>query len=307
MNRAAEIAHLLGGARRNGHRFLARCCCHEDKTPSLSLWDGDDGELAVRCFAGCNYRDILAELRRGNLLDDRRRDLNPRDIKRPRAAFCKPSSPVKPADAAKDNHSDFAAMIWRDAIDPRGTLAEKYLNGRGIELADDLCGRVLRFHAHCPFGKNAAGKTIYVPALIVAFRPIRNDDETKPPTAIHRIGRKPDGSRIDRMMLGPVAGCAVKLDPDDNVEQGLGVCEGIETGLRVRARGWHPVWALGSAGAIQALEPIPGIEALTIFADNDKNGVGLAVARECARHWTDAGRDTTVRLRNGVGKDWADE
>ena len=81
--------------------------------------------------------------------------------------------------------------LWREAVDPRGTLAEKYLSGRGLELDDDLCERVLRFHGRCPFGKDDADKAIYVPALIVAFRPIRNDDESKPPQAIHRIGLEP--------------------------------------------------------------------------------------------------------------------
>ena len=68
-------------------------------------------------------------------------------------------------------------------------------------------------------------------------------------------------------MLGPVAGCAVKLDADEMVEHGLGICEGIETALAIRATGWRPVWALGSAGAIAEVRADPGIETLTIFAD----------------------------------------
>jgi hypothetical protein len=300
MNAAEQAAHALGGARRNGRGWLVRCCCHEDRQPSLSLRDADDGKLLVKCFAGCDYRDILAELRRRGLLDDRS------DFRTARAPTRKASLPPKPADPGKDGHSGFAAAIWRDAVDPRGTLAEKYLKGRGIELADDLGGRVVRFHGHCPFGKSHAGKTIHVPALIAAFRPIRNDDETKPPQAIHRIGLKPDGTKIDKMMLGSVGGCAVKLDPDDMVEEGLGISEGVETGLKVRARGWQPVWALGSAGAIRTFEPIPGVEVLTIFADNDESGTGIEAARECARRWAKAGCEAVVYTPKARGKDWAD-
>jgi hypothetical protein len=291
---AGQIARALGGSTRSGRGWVARCCCHKDKNPSLSLCDGDDGKLLVKCFTGCDPRDILAELRHRGLLDDRR------DFRPTRKA----PLPPKCAYSGKDGHSDFAAAIWRESVHPRGTLAEKYLRGRGLDLADDLAMRVLRFHRRCPFGKDNAGKTIYVPAMIGAFRLIRNDDEARPPTAIHRIGLRPDGTKIDKMMLGSVSGCAVKLDPD--VGKGLGVCEGVETGLAVRAIGWRPVWALGSAGAIRTLDPIPGVEALTIFADNDESGTGIEAARECARQWANAGCEAVVYTPKARGKDWAD-
>ena len=163
---------------------------------------------------------------------------------------------------------------------------------------------MLRFHRHCPFGKDDAGKTIYVPALVVPFRPICDDDQTRPPQAIHRIGLRPDGTKIDKMMLGSVSGCAVKLDP--GVGKELGVCEGVETGLKIRARGWRPVWALGSAGAMRTLDPIPGVETLTIFADNDESGTGIEAARECARQWANAGCEAVVYTPKARGKDWAD-
>lgn len=298
---AAEIARALGGAKRNGRGWVARCCCHEDKSPSLSLGDGAS-RLLVHCFAGCDVRDILAELRRRGWIEDVRR--NSRRVRRARPA------PI-PKQTEPDRSSHFAGTIWREAVDPRGTFAEKYLNGRGLKLDDDLCG-ALRFHGRCPFGKGEDGATIYVPALIAAFRPFRNDDESAPPAAIHRIALNPDGSRIAKMMLGPVGGCAVKLDPDDVVEHGLGICEGIETGLAIRATGWRPVWALGSAGAIRTLAPIPGIEALTIFADRDKidprNGKrpGQDAARKCAQTWHAAGHEVLIRTPRGKGADWLD-
>ena len=61
---AEQIARALGGAARNGRGWVARCCGR----PSLSLCDGDNGELIVHCFANCDYRDILVELRRRGLL-----------------------------------------------------------------------------------------------------------------------------------------------------------------------------------------------------------------------------------------------
>jgi putative DNA primase/helicase len=290
---AAETAAALGGATRNRYGWLARCCCHEDKQPSLSLKDGDDGKLLIKCFAGCDARDVLAEFRRRGWLDDRQRGHRP----------AKAARAIPNPDPGKIGHPDFAAAIWRESVDPRGTLAERYLNGRGIEIDDDLAGRVLRFHAHCPFGRNDTGRTIHVPALVVAFRPFRDDDESTPLAAIHRIGLTATGEKIAKKMLGAVARCAVKLDAD-MVEEGLGICEGVETALAIRATGWGPIWALGSAGAIAKFEPIPGVETITIFADHDDTG--LAAARECARRWVDAGCEAVIHLRSAVGKDFAD-
>ena len=40
-------------------RWIACCPAHDDKNPSLSVRDGDDGRVLVHCFAGCGIDDIL--------------------------------------------------------------------------------------------------------------------------------------------------------------------------------------------------------------------------------------------------------
>ena len=291
---AESIAKALGG-RRAGAGWMACCPAHEDRTPSLSLTDTPDDLVLWHCHAGCSQRDIRdALVARGLWL-------------RPGGAGA-PVRRAKPKPASKpgsNGHSDFAIAIWKDAVDPRGTLAERYLGGRGLDLDDDLCGRVLRFHGNCPFGK-VDNKTIYVPALVVAFRSICNNDETGPPPAIHRIGLTATGEKIAKKMLGSVGGCAVKLDTDEDVELGLGVAEGVETALAIRATGWRPIWALGSACAIRTFGAVPGIEALTIFADHDEKGVGMAAAKTCAQAWQAAGCEVFIRTPHNIGFDWLD-
>src|SRR5262249_40611886 len=69
--RAADIAAELSRKRikaRDGN-YLVPCPCHHDREPSLSIRDGERG-LLVHCFAGCDARDVLDELRRRGLLDD---------------------------------------------------------------------------------------------------------------------------------------------------------------------------------------------------------------------------------------------
>jgi hypothetical protein len=59
--RARELAQALGGYK-VASGWLARCPAHDDRTPSLSIVDGDCGRPIVHCFAGCEWRDVLARL-----------------------------------------------------------------------------------------------------------------------------------------------------------------------------------------------------------------------------------------------------
>jgi hypothetical protein len=42
--------------------YLARCPAHNDRNPSLSIREADDGKVLLRCWAGCKTADILAAL-----------------------------------------------------------------------------------------------------------------------------------------------------------------------------------------------------------------------------------------------------
>jgi hypothetical protein len=52
----------LGGARRYDGSWKALCPAHEDREPSLSVTEGDDGRALLKCFAGCATEDVVAEL-----------------------------------------------------------------------------------------------------------------------------------------------------------------------------------------------------------------------------------------------------
>lgn len=58
---AEQCAHVLAKAKRSPTGWKACCPAHEDKDPSLFLADGEDG-LALRCYAGCDYRSIAQAL-----------------------------------------------------------------------------------------------------------------------------------------------------------------------------------------------------------------------------------------------------
>src|SRR5262245_16661800 len=290
MTSAAAIAAGLGAKPAGKHQWMARCPAHQDRTPSLSISQGNTGAL-VRCHAGCEQRDVIDALVQRGLWEG------------PRRPSARPSAPPRRLlERHDDDKAAQARRIWRESHDPRATLAEKYLNSRELDVGDDIAGGVLRFHPRCPFGGER------FPCLIAAFRPIIGDlDESAPPAAILRVALTSDAEKIGRKMLGPVGGCAIKLDPDDTVTIGLGIAEGLETALAVRSTGWRPVWALGSAGAIEHFSVLAGIEHLTIFADHDENQTGARAAWRCAKRWRDAGQLVDIVMPKALGCDWADE
>lgn len=66
---AQQIAEALGGATRIADGWKARCPAHEDRTPSLSIADAEDGRLLVRCHAGCEQSSVWSALKERGLLN----------------------------------------------------------------------------------------------------------------------------------------------------------------------------------------------------------------------------------------------
>ena len=57
---ADALLSRLDGVRRTGTgRWLARCPAHDDKSPSLSVREMDDGRILLHDFAGCSVEEIL--------------------------------------------------------------------------------------------------------------------------------------------------------------------------------------------------------------------------------------------------------
>src|ERR1700730_1080662 len=52
----------LSNVRKSGKGWTARCPAHEDKKNSLSINQGNDGRILLKCFAGCDVNDVCAAL-----------------------------------------------------------------------------------------------------------------------------------------------------------------------------------------------------------------------------------------------------
>lgn len=81
MKTEALLANLQKVRSHGKGRWVACCPAHHDKTPSLSIAEGDDGRVLVHCFAGCSVPEIIGAV--GMTLSDLMPD-RPIDDARPK-------------------------------------------------------------------------------------------------------------------------------------------------------------------------------------------------------------------------------
>jgi hypothetical protein len=240
-----------------GSYGLVRCPCHDDRKPSLKIKDDarkSDG-IDLICFAGCDWKDVKAELQRQGLIDagmsqrqiakavgvsaqQVNRDLSPKVTKRVTKSDTSPTVEwIENED--DDDHVNRAIKLWQQSIPLPDTLGWKYFTERrGLHIG--VLGpldHALRFHP----GKRA----------VIG---LMTDPVTNKPTGVHRTYLRPDATNVVadgrnlKLMLGPQG--VIRLSRNEDVTTGLGITEGIEDGLAVLLSGWSPVWAASCAGAI---------------------------------------------------------
>lgn len=190
------------------------------------------------------------------------------------------------AQPAEAERTAAAIALWRASTDPRVPIVQQYLTRRKLELGEDLAGEVIRWNER-------------IGAMVALFRNIVTDE----PQAVSRTYLDTEGQKLERKFLGPTAGAAIKLDPDNSVLAGLHVAEGVETALTARQLGLKPAWALGSAGAIAAFPILSGVECLTLLAEHDD--ASQRAVETCAARWHAAGREVLINEPIG-GKDLND-
>jgi hypothetical protein len=281
---AGEIALTLGGARRSGAQWVARCPAHGDRTPSLSLRDADDGRVLVHCHAGCAPQAILHVLRQRGLLGR----LEPAQ------------SQTSPSIKAEPKRKPGA--LFTTFLPIGGSPVERYLRAR-VEGVVVPSADVLRYApAHPP--------RFPWPSMVALVTSLA---DARTVQTLHFTDLHPDGSEKapiapnKRTLKGyPMKGGVVRLTDDADVTLRVGVAEGIEKALaistsfmREQGRVEH-VWSALNAGNMAQLPVLPGIETLAIYSD--KNGVGKNAAHRLALRWHHAGR--RVELGASPGPDW---
>lgn len=276
--RAKEIVEAFGGSW-NGTKGMCRCPAHDDRSPSLAIGLGKQAIL-FHCFAGCSSGAVLAAfagkgIKAHELFDGTGGAM----------------APVVRAEGPDRN----ALQLWRKAEVLTGTLADRYLASRKIEIRSPD----LRYHARTPLGRKPELR--FLPAMLAA---VRTDEGI---IAVHRSfldAMSAGPARFDRSKraLGSLGTGAVRLAMPRGGR--LGLAEGIETALSAQQIFGVPCWAtLGNERF--GLVTIPeSVRELYLFIDGDAGGV-LAEERALEAYACD-GRSIVAQKPRIDGQDWND-
>ncbi|HVC52759.1 MAG TPA: toprim domain-containing protein [Stellaceae bacterium] len=278
MTPGEALTARLGG-RWHGTYGEARCPAHDDRSPSLSIRDGDQAPL-LKCHAGCDQRAVLAAIRSAGGAVEK----------------CEPRN----NHTATERHRreaetrELVSKIWREARPIAGTLGESYLRERGITgpLPPTLRFSTLR---HSDTG-------LFLPAIVAA---VQGPDRSL--TGLQRTYLRGDGLtkapvNSPRKMLGSVRCAAVRLAA---AESEMAIGEGIETGMSYQRATGIPTWAALSASGITniVLPALPLAATVHLLVDLDPAGEGACAA--AAERLSREGR--RVRLcRPVAGNDFND-
>jgi putative DNA primase/helicase len=200
-----------------------------------------------------------------------------------------------------------------------GTVVEAYLRFRGCAVPKEGALRYLPASEKYPW-----------PAMVG----IVTDFATHERLTLHITSLAKDGrgkaplERPRNLLKDHEKRCGViRLTPDADVEERLGLAEGIETALTITAAlgktaHWLPTWSAIDAGNLRRLPVLGGIRQLTIFIDRDppkfeeRGGrmvnVGEAGQRagyELAARWRQAKRQVFIAsppASAGPKADWND-
>jgi hypothetical protein len=279
---AAEIAAALGGVHRSAGWWRCRCPVHDSRGATLALRDGERG-LIVKCWAGCDPRDVLAEVARLGLLDVHDPDT--------------PAVPEQIEGRRERDHADRQRrtanaldLFFNQSRPARDTLVHRYWRCRGLDYE---IPETIRASSGWLFHRESGERR---PAMLSLVEHVEHG-----PVAVHCTYLAIDGSckaTIDpnKRIFGPVGGAAVRLGPA-RVAQWLVIGEGIEsTASAMQLSGLSSGWAALSASGLRNLVLPPEAQLIVIACDNDENGVGQAAARDAAWLWTEQGRTVRVKM-----------
>jgi hypothetical protein len=218
-----------------------------------------------------------------------------------------PAPPTAPTPQLEFQERRTQALIRayiREFVPLTGTPGERYLaevRKIDVDAIADVLERADAIGWHPSVYLNEPGHPLHGQKLGCIVGVMTDPVTAKPTGALSRTYLDPEGHKVGKAKTLGVPAGIIRLTPDEDVLGGLHIAEGLETALDAMARDWRPIWSTGSGNLMASFPVLDGVEALTIFADNDANGAGIIAAHEAAERWLAAGREVHVYQRETTG------
>jgi hypothetical protein len=250
-NHARQIVRALRG-QWHGKSGIAHCPTHSDRVPSLSVSNQDDRVL-VYCHAGCDQSSVISALCTLGLWPTRKLPAGRIEIASAHKADARVTGCL---------NRDHAVQMWLATFRGKGTLVERYLHHRGLQVPVPPSLRFMPHLLHAPTGQ-------YFPVVVAGIQAAGGTI-----CAIQRVFIRSDGLgkaevTLAKMSLGSLGDGAVRLGEAGEI---IGLCEGWETGLAAMQIFRLPVWCSLSAGRMHRVALPANVRRIVIFADNDPPG-----------------------------------
>ncbi|WCT75019.1 CHC2 zinc finger domain-containing protein [Sphingomonas naphthae] len=273
------------------------CMFHQERSPSLHVYDTDGGFHCFGCGASGDVFDFL-KAKNGLGFIDAIRWLDA-------AALPEVSEAERARQRAEDEAEraaaiDLARTVWRGATQAAGSPAEVYARSRGITVPLPPSIRFARTPAWYDAESGEVGPAI--PAVIGCVQ-----DMSGAFIGIQRIFLSQGGRAKAKMpnpkkTLGRFKGGALRLGP---VAEGITSCEGPEDGWTLmQAMPAQSIWvALGTANLASMVLP-PEVRHLRIGGDN--GAAGRAAVATAAEAHTARGVEVSAFFPEDRYKDFND-
>jgi putative DNA primase/helicase len=228
----------------------------DDRSVSLLL---SGGRVVVNCFAGDDWRAVLAELEGLGLVDGQGRLVDAGDV----------AADVAPQPGRRERLAA-ARQLWSEGLPLGRSLSARHLELRGVAAPAEG----LRHHPEVPAAVYARTGPRR-PALLAAIRAVSGEL-----VGVEVTYLAPNGTRarlrLPRKTVGLCpAGAAVRLAP---AGARLLVGEGVFTCLSAAGRYGLPAWALLSTRNLRRWRPPAGVHFVLIAADRGADGEASARA-----------------------------
>ena len=247
-----KVLLRLEGVRGDRAEWKARCPAHDDRKPSLSVTEANNGNVLLKCFAGCDTRDVLQAigLEWSDVFADdggSKRQAKVRLPKTPRRR--QREIPKLPNDRWQQRAVELAIECHETLYTSSGADALAYLRQRGF--SDQLIyyaglgyHPAERYEEPEAWGLPDREKRIWIPkGITVPWPSSDSNDVTLWRLKVRRAGGKP------KYAQAPGGGRGLYLEQLVKPSKLLVLCEGEMDALSVIESAHVPAVATGSASA----------------------------------------------------------